>query len=44
MHYYFTAWPDHNVPDNATGILDLRRQVNAAIKSQDTGPIIIHCR
>jgi protein tyrosine phosphatase len=41
--YHFTAWPDHDVPKFATGLLSFIRRVNRD-HGQKKGPIAVHCR
>ena len=41
--YHFTAWPDHDVPKFATGLLGFIGRVNRD-HAQDRGPIAVHCR
>ncbi|XP_069067868.1 receptor-type tyrosine-protein phosphatase mu-like [Pleurodeles waltl] len=40
LHYIH--WPDHGVPSRPTGLLRLVEQMNA-MKSPDSGPVIVHC-
>ncbi|XP_078533352.1 receptor-type tyrosine-protein phosphatase mu-like [Lissotriton helveticus] len=40
LHYIH--WPDHGVPSRPTGLLRLVEQMNA-LKSPDSGPVIVHC-
>ncbi|WAR16835.1 LAR-like protein, partial [Mya arenaria] len=42
-HLQFTAWPDKDIPDNVTSIIEFRQKVNALPSSFD-GPVIVHCR
>ncbi|EGD76708.1 tyrosine phosphatase [Salpingoeca rosetta] len=49
-HFWFTAWPDHDVPTNADGSLatgptiDLLRDVRLHRQAtNDAGPLMIHC-
>ena len=40
--YHLTSWPDHGVPDYATPLMSLHKQVMAAW-SPSKGPILVHC-
>ncbi|WAR16856.1 PTPRC-like protein [Mya arenaria] len=42
-HLQFTAWPDKDIPDDVTSIIELRQKVNA-LPSTFNGPVIVHCR
>ncbi|WAR16763.1 PTPRC-like protein, partial [Mya arenaria] len=42
-HLQFTSWPDKDVPDNVTSLVELRQRVNA-LPSTFNGPVIVHCR
>ncbi|WAR16352.1 PTPRC-like protein [Mya arenaria] len=42
-HLQFTSWPDKDVPDNVTSLIELRQRVNA-LPSTFNGPVIVHCR
>ena len=37
-----TSWPDHGVPDYATPLMTLHKQVMSAW-SPSNGPILVHC-
>ncbi|WAR16764.1 PTP10-like protein [Mya arenaria] len=42
-HLHFTCWPDKDVPDDVTSIIDFRQAViNSA--SLLHGPLLVHCR
>ncbi|XP_052763642.1 receptor-type tyrosine-protein phosphatase kappa-like isoform X3 [Mya arenaria] len=41
-HLQFTAWPDKDIPDNVTSIIEFRQKVNALPSTFD-GPVIVHC-
>ncbi|XP_052765389.1 receptor-type tyrosine-protein phosphatase epsilon-like isoform X2 [Mya arenaria] len=41
-HLQFTAWPDKDIPDNVTSIIEFRQRVNALQSTLD-GPVIVHC-
>ncbi|XP_052763633.1 receptor-type tyrosine-protein phosphatase mu-like isoform X2 [Mya arenaria] len=41
-HLQFTAWPDKDIPDNVTSIIEFRQKVNALPTTFD-GPVIVHC-
>lgn len=43
VHYQFTSWPDHGVPDVPTAALDFVRVVHELIQPAH-GPVIVHCR
>ncbi|XP_052765420.1 receptor-type tyrosine-protein phosphatase S-like isoform X2 [Mya arenaria] len=38
----FTAWPDKDIPDNVTSIIEFRHKVNALPSTFD-GPVLVHC-
>ncbi|XP_019857616.1 PREDICTED: receptor-type tyrosine-protein phosphatase kappa-like [Amphimedon queenslandica] len=40
--YHLTSWPDHGVPDHATPLMSLHKQVMATW-SPSKGPILVHC-
>lgn len=40
--FQFTGWPDHGVPQYATGLLQFIRKIRAADENA-SGPIISHC-
>ncbi|XP_043573267.1 receptor-type tyrosine-protein phosphatase U-like [Chiloscyllium plagiosum] len=42
LQFHFTAWPEHGVPDHATGLLALIRRVKAA-NPPESGPLVVHC-
>ena len=41
--YHFTAWPDHDVPKFATGLLGFIERVNSD-HGEKKEPIAVHCR
>ncbi|WAR16256.1 PTPRC-like protein, partial [Mya arenaria] len=41
-HLQFTAWPDKDIPDNVTSIIEFRQKVNALPRTFH-GPVIVHC-
>lgn len=45
-HYWYTAWPDHTVPENPNALIQLIKQVES-LKTYDEnipkGPILVHC-
>ncbi|XP_060588974.1 receptor-type tyrosine-protein phosphatase kappa-like [Ruditapes philippinarum] len=40
--YHYTAWPDRSVPDNVASLIEFRNKVEQT-KSNDAGPIVVHC-
>ncbi|XP_071953982.1 receptor-type tyrosine-protein phosphatase delta-like isoform X3 [Antedon mediterranea] len=40
--FQFTAWPDHGVPEHATGVLQFVNRVKNS-NPADAGPIAVHC-
>ncbi|XP_032236748.1 receptor-type tyrosine-protein phosphatase R [Nematostella vectensis] len=44
-HYWYTAWPDHGVPDSPRQLLQLVDEVHLAQDRDDgkTGPVVVHC-
>ena len=45
-HYWYTAWPDHGVPDSPRQFLRLVEEVHIAQERDDVkeGPVVVHCR
>lgn len=45
-HYWYTAWPDHGVPDSPRQFLRLVEEVHIAQDREDVkeGPVVVHCR
>ena len=45
-HYWYTAWPDHGVPDSPRQFLRLVEEVHIAQDRDDVkeGPVVVHCR
>ncbi|XP_033858268.3 tyrosine-protein phosphatase non-receptor type 18-like isoform X1 [Acipenser ruthenus] len=41
-HFQYTAWPDHGIPSDCDGILDMMEEVHSR-QAGDTAPILIHC-
>ncbi|XP_041093064.1 uncharacterized protein LOC121305490, partial [Polyodon spathula] len=41
-HFQYTAWPDHGIPNDSNGILDMMEDVHSR-QGSDTAPILIHC-
>ena len=41
--FHFTAWPDSEVPELATSLLDFRRKVRSH-DDDAKGPLVVHCR
>ena len=41
--FHFTSWPDNEVPELTTSLLDFRRKVRS-YDSDAKGPLIVHCR
>ncbi len=42
MHFHYTVWPDHGVPDHPTPLLHFVRKV-ASSNPTNAGPIVVHC-
>ncbi|RNA37685.1 Receptor-type tyrosine- phosphatase R [Brachionus plicatilis] len=44
-HYWYTAWPDHNLPDNPDALIQFIKQVENMKKIDETknSPILVHC-
>lgn len=44
-HYWYTAWPDHGVPDSPRQFLRLVEEVHIAQEREDVkeGPVVVHC-
>lgn len=43
IHYQFLSWPDHDVPCEAAGVVDLLERVRDSQRTH-TSPLLIHCR
>ena len=41
--FHYVAWPDHGVPEYATGVLSFYRRVRG-FHSDSKDPILVHCR
>ena len=41
--FHFTAWPDHGVPQYATGLLSFRNRVNQHHVLHKGSPMVVHC-
>ena len=44
IQFHYTAWPDKNVPAQASPLLDFLRAINTANDSRKHGPVVVHCR
>lgn len=42
LHFHFTGWSDHGVPDNANAMLNFHRRVKRALQGT-SAPAVIHC-
>jgi len=42
-HFLFTGWPDHGVPQFATGLIAFIRRVRQSYP-KDGPPMLVHCR
>jgi protein tyrosine phosphatase len=42
VHFHYTAWPDHGVPDYATSILSFHKRVMKDLRKMK-GPLLVHC-
>lgn len=46
-HYWYTAWPDHNLPENPNALIQLIKQVESYRNYDDLNvnksPILVHC-
>lgn len=42
-HYWYTAWPDHNLPENPSALIQLIKQVESYRKMDAHSPILVHC-
>ncbi|XP_053174088.1 tyrosine-protein phosphatase non-receptor type 18, partial [Scomber japonicus] len=42
VHYQFLSWPDHDVPYEAAGVLDLLVRTRNS-QGTHTGPMVVHC-
>lgn len=48
-HYWYTAWPDHNLPENPNALIQLIKQVesyrsyDADLNVNTKSPILVHC-
>ena len=46
LHYWYTGWPDHNLPKNPNALVELIKQVELDRKYGDgqcKGPALVHC-
>lgn len=43
IQYQFLSWPDHDVPYEAAGVLDLLERARNS-QGAHTSPMLIHCR
>jgi receptor-type tyrosine-protein phosphatase R len=43
FHYWYTAWPDHNLPENPNALIQLIKQVESYRKFEEKSPILVHC-
>jgi hypothetical protein len=43
MHYLYTGWPDHGVPQNASWIFYMRQNIKND-RMNNKIPILVHCR
>ncbi|XP_052763705.1 receptor-type tyrosine-protein phosphatase mu-like isoform X2 [Mya arenaria] len=41
-HLQFTSWPDKDIPDDVTSVIEFRQRVNALPSTFD-GPVVVHC-
>ncbi|XP_052763406.1 uncharacterized protein LOC128205641 isoform X2 [Mya arenaria] len=41
-HLQFTSWPDKDIPDDVTSVIEFRQRVNA-LPSTFNGPVVVHC-
>lgn len=42
-HMYYTAWPDHGVPQNAMSIISFIRRVRREHPPSLDQPLLVHC-
>jgi receptor-type tyrosine-protein phosphatase R len=43
-HYWYTAWPDHNLPESPHALVDLVRIVDSERDDDPAkGPVLVHC-
>ena len=42
-HFWFTSWPDHNVPKKCHQVVSLVKEVNS-LQRQQGAPLVVHCR
>ena len=43
VHFWFTSWPDHGVPEATIPVITFIREVRNHQK-EIPGPILVHCR
>ena len=42
-HFFFTAWPDHGVPQHPYSLVKFIQHVRKVLKSSPA-PLVVHCR
>eukprot|EP00668_Euglena_longa_P032195 GGOE01041493.1.p1 GENE.GGOE01041493.1~~GGOE01041493.1.p1 ORF type:complete len:421 (-),score=132.24 GGOE01041493.1:37-1161(-) len=47
IHYQYSGWPDHGVPSDSHGFVQLLEETNAhlaaAAAAHEAGPVLVHC-
>ncbi|KAM9138776.1 receptor-type tyrosine-protein phosphatase kappa-like isoform 2-T2 [Pangshura tecta] len=43
QQFHYLLWPDHGVPSNAAGLLQLVEMVNQRVSEAPAGPVLVHC-
>ena len=43
LHFQYTAWPDHGVPDETKGAIEFVKGVRSHVQNEH-GPLVVHCR
>jgi protein tyrosine phosphatase len=42
IHFQYTAWPDHGVPEETEGAISFVKSVRSHVKNEH-GPMVVHC-
>ena len=42
-HVHFTAWPDKDIPNDVTSMIEFQQKVRSLHKDKES-PMLVHCR